>query len=170
MTRYILDTNVFMEPFKRDYYAFDTHPAFWDFLDNLFNTSDAISTSAVYGEIVEKDDELSKWVKVRKVHFPDLDERSISGLKAVADKATEWQKTAKTSQNAVTDFLEAADSNLVAVAKVCRFTLVTYETHRNSQLKKIKIPDFCLDMGVVCISLPELFRQTGVTFSGFTIP
>ncbi len=61
-TKYILDSNVFIEAFRR-YYSFDIAPSFWDFLSSNCDKKLFIVIDKVYNELINGGDKLSEWVK-----------------------------------------------------------------------------------------------------------
>lgn len=60
-------------------------------------------------------------------------------------------------------FLQGADYYLVAQALAGGHTVVTHEIAGNS-LKRIKIPDACLQLGVHCINPFTMLRTEGAEF------
>jgi len=62
VTKYLLDTNVFIEA-KNRYYGFDFCPAFWNWLVLLGEKDRLASVKHVKDEIAKGEDELSHWIK-----------------------------------------------------------------------------------------------------------
>lgn len=63
--KYLLDSNVFIEA-KNRYYAFDVCPGFWDWMDHVVAGGDVLSLAMVREELLAGNDELAKWIGVRK--------------------------------------------------------------------------------------------------------
>ena len=60
-------------------------------------------------------------------------------------------------------FLQVADYWLVAHAKARDWTIVTHETPSES-VRKIKIPNACIGLGLHCISPYEMLRREKARF------
>lgn len=60
-TKYLLDTNVFIEAARR-YYAFDLVPAFWNMLIYLAENGQIESIDRVRDELLRGSDDLAAWV------------------------------------------------------------------------------------------------------------
>jgi len=59
---YLLDTNVFIEPY-RTFYSFDYGMAFWDFLKYQAKNGQIFSIDKVYTELSRIEDQLFDWVE-----------------------------------------------------------------------------------------------------------
>lgn len=66
-------------------------------------------------------------------------------------------------QAAVDDFLNVADSWLVASGARHGYTIVSNETSAPGAIKRIKIPDAAAAFNVECIPLLEFFRARHIT-------
>jgi hypothetical protein len=64
---------------------------------------------------------------------------------------------------AINEFFQTADFHLVAQALQGGHTVVTYEVPGGS-LKRVKIPDVCLALGVPCIPPHEMLRRERARF------
>lgn len=81
---------------------------------------------------------------------------SLSGL-------SRWVTGGFYEQSAVSTFLEAADSYLVAHAHAHGHTVVTHEKVANSP-RLVKIPNACVEMGVKYVNTFEMLRMERARF------
>ena len=159
MTHYLLDTNVFIEA-KNRYYGLDFCPAFWDWLVMQNRAGRVASIENVAEEIRRGDDALTVWAKARDDgFFLRPDDAVVSALIEVSD----WATKKRYQQNAVAEFLGNADCWLVAHALALECTVITEEV-REKNMKKIKIPDACDDLGLPCMNTYEMLRQERAMF------
>ena len=85
MTKYLLDTNVFIEA-KNRYYGFEFCPAFWSFLILANKRKEVFSIDKVKEEICKGNDYLKKWVKDKgKGLFLDIDKKVAKKFNEVAE-------------------------------------------------------------------------------------
>jgi hypothetical protein len=156
---YLLDANVFIEPRKRDWYAMDISPGYWQWLDDA-NLADRVhSVERVYEELKVVEDEVYEWARDRRDRiFLKPDEATIASFVPL----TNWAQNAGYSQGAVDEFLAAGDFYLVGHAHAHGLAVVTFEV--KDRKDKIKVPEACEAMNVPCISLFDLLRSEGVKF------
>lgn len=143
---YLLDANVFIQA-KNLHYGFDFCPAFWSWLDREHAAERLFSVEAVLDELVAGDDNLTEWARARPDFFLKPDEDIVPSLSA----ASTWASGGGYDPAAVNTFLQVGDYYLVAHAHANGMTVVTHEVAANS-VKKIKIPDACIGLGVKCMS------------------
>jgi hypothetical protein len=74
-----------------------------------------------------------------------------------------WATGQRHEPSAVTTFLQAADYYLVGQAPALGHTVVTQELPSPS-LRKIKIPDVCVGLGIRCVSPFEMLRNRRARF------
>jgi hypothetical protein len=156
---YLLDANIFIQA-KNLHYGFDFCPAFWDWLDAKNKTGLVFSIEKVRDELIGGDDELAEWAKARGAEFflpPDND--MVPSLAAVST----WAGSGSYEPGAVSQFAQVADYYLVAHAHAHTFVTVTHEVAANS-LKKIKIPNACIGLGVKCMTPYEMLRTEKARF------
>ena len=108
MTEYLFDTNIFITPHKRKYYAFDTHPAFWQMLEQFMNSGVISSIDEVFKEITGKGP-LKRWVDVQKRHFYKLDSADTSRIAEVTAAAGVLAQTKGFDASDLTQFASGAD-------------------------------------------------------------
>lgn len=159
--KYIIDANALIDA-KNFYYRFATCPGFWDWMDTAvqgeFGTVDH-----VVGELLKGNDELAAWFKARK---------GVSWIAATNGKATQdkfslvaaWVVASGKKQAEQDKFLAGADPWLLAHAMATKATLVTMETVKASQSKKLSLANACAHFGVPAIKTWDLLELLTVQF------
>ncbi len=155
---YLLDANVFIQA-KNLQYGFDFCPAFWDWLDAKSQAGQVGSIEKVLDELKAGGDDLSTWATARPGLFAQPDTPVAESLQAVS----RWAASAHYDPAAVSTFLQDADYYLVAHAHAHELTVVTHEVPANS-VKKIKIPNACIDLQIKCMSPYEMLRVEHARF------
>lgn len=156
---YLLDANVFIQA-KNLHYGFDFCPAFWDWLVERNATDTVFSIEKVGDEIDAGDDALSTWANERgKSFFLKPDATVLPALREVST----WVMSQDYDPAAVSTFMQVADYYLIAHALAYNHTIVTHEVASPS-IKKIKIPNVCIGMGVKCMSPYEMLRHERARF------
>src|SRR5262249_26273465 len=74
-----------------------------------------------------------------------------------------WATTQSYEAAAIATFLQVADYWLLAHALAHHFTIVTHEVPSDS-IRKIKIPNACIGLGVGCVSPYEMLRRERARF------
>lgn len=161
MNRCVLDTNVFIDAYKR-YYRFDLVPSFWRTLLNLAESGSVISIDRVKEEIVRGGkDELTNWITSEfDGWFMSTDEeRVFDSYRQIID----WvQEQDQYKDYAKAEFASVADSWLIAYAKGYHCTVVTHEKFNPDSKKKVPIPNVCAAFGVSCMDPFEMLRRFNV--------
>jgi hypothetical protein len=156
---YLLDANVFIQA-KNLHYGLDFCPAFWDWLVETNAAKTVFSIEKVGDEIDAGGDDLSAWAAARGPgFFLKPDPPLLGALAAVSAWATGQHYEAA----AVSTFLQIADYYLVAHALAHGHTVVTHEVPAPS-IKKIKIPNACIGVGVKCMNPYEMLRLERARF------
>ena len=159
MTRYILDANVFIQA-KNLHYGFDFCPAFWEWLD-FANGIDLVgSVEKVADELEIIDDDLATWVQERRNAFflsPDVE------VARALDRVSDWALSSGYESSAVTTFLQVADYWLISHALAHNCMVVTHEIPADT-VRKIKIPNACLELGLTCLTPYEMLRRERARF------
>ena len=132
--KYCLDTNIFIEPWNK-HYSIKLTPQYWDKISNLIEEGRIFCPSAVFEELIKQDDDLSKWVKLRK-------EKLVHPItETIQLKVREILKTFPRLIN-VRKNQSMADPWIIAHALVENAIVVTKESMGfNSD---IKIPNVCV--------------------------
>jgi hypothetical protein len=156
---YLLDANVFIQA-KNLHYGLDFCPAFWDWLIRENSAVRVYSIEKVGDELEAGVDELATWASVRGENFflqPDA--RMLPALATVST----WATGQSYEPAAINTFLQAADFYLVAHALAHGHTVVTHEVPSPS-VKRLKIPNACIGLGVKCVTPFEMLRSSRAKF------
>ena len=156
---YLLDANVFMQA-SNLHYGLDFCPAFWNWLIEANAQGRLYSIDRVSDEIAAGDDELSKWAAERGEEFFLIPEAAM--LPTLQSVST-WATSQHYEPAAVSTFLQVADYYLVAHALAHEHTVVTHEVASIS-VKKIKIPNACIGLGIRCVTPFEMLRRERARF------
>ena len=159
MTNYLLDANVFIQA-KNLHYGFDFCPAFWQWLDEQNYAGKVASIEKVADELHAGQDELAKWAEERgDGFFLKLDDAVLPVLRTVSD----WASNQGYQAAAVATFLQVADYWLIAHALAHNCTVVTHEVPADT-IRKIKIPNACIGLGLRCVNPYAMLRREGARF------
>ena len=156
---YVLDANVFIQA-KNLHYGLDFCPAFWDWLIRENGTGEVFSIEKVGDEIAAGADDLSAWAAARGDGFflkPD------QPMAAALSTVSTWVSGQNYEPVAVNTFLQVADYYLVAHALAHNYVVVTHEIPQNS-LRKVKIPNACIGVGVKFMTPYEMLRVERASF------
>lgn len=157
---YLLDANTFIQA-KNLHYGFDFCPGFWDWLVAAHAAGRVFSVEKVGDELEAGTDALADWAQARGPHF--FLPPNSSTLPALG-KVSAWVAAQNYASSAVSGFLQVADYYLVAQALALEYTVITHERPAPQSLRKIKIPDVCIGMGVKCMSPFEMLRRERARF------
>jgi hypothetical protein len=156
---YLLDTGIFIEA-KRRFYGLDFVPGYWDWLMREANSGTIYSIERVADEIGAQQDDLSEWAATLPRGFFLRPEATFTAAFA---HLSQWAVSAGFHQAAYAEFLDVADSYLVAQALAGGHTVVTLEKPATTPSKKrIKVPDACAGVGVKCMTPYAVMRLMGV--------
>lgn len=159
MTKYLLDSNIFIEA-KNRYYGFDFCPAFWEWLINQNGQGKVASVDKVEGELQAGADDLSAWATERgRGFFLAPDDPVMPALVRVSA----WATGQNYRPAAVSTFLQVADYWLIGHALAHDFTIVTHERPSDG-INQIKIPNVCIGLGLPCINPYEMLRRERARF------
>ncbi|MBK5261046.1 MAG: DUF4411 family protein [Peptostreptococcaceae bacterium] len=164
MMKYLLDSNIFIQA-KNSQYPFDAFPGFWEWLKRDMEAGIVASIEPVYKEIIKGNDELGDWVKVCQECgcFLSVDDsKTQTKFAEVASWAVDPAQDFKPT--AYQEFLQVADSWLIAKAHSTEATVVTLEKFDPQCKKRVLIPNACETFGVEYINTIELIRRIGVKF------
>ncbi len=155
---YLLDANVFIQA-KNLHYGFDFCPAFWEWLDRANLDGRVFSIESVASEIMAGDDDLAEWTGDRPGLFLTPDPSVLPSLRTVS----QWALAADYDPAAVNTFLQVADYYLIAQAHASGHVVVTHEKV-GTAVKKIKIPNACIELGVRYMTPFEMLRVEHARF------
>jgi hypothetical protein len=156
---YLLDTGVFIEA-KRRFYGMDFCPGYWAWLMREARTGTLRSIERVADEIGAQQDELSEWAATLPRGFFL---RPGSTFSAAFQQVSAWALNSDFREAAYSEFLDVADSYLIAQALAGGYTVVTLEKPATTpSKKKIKVPDACAGVGVRCMTPYAMMRLQNV--------
>ncbi|MCY3537017.1 MAG: DUF4411 family protein [Synechococcus sp. SB0669_bin_7] len=156
MTKYLLDTNVFIQASNREY-GFDVCPGFWDWLIEK-NQSGLVASIRKVAEEIKKDEPLVAWVKERgNAFFLEEDDAMMDKLTVVSH----WATSKGYKNEALQKFFGGADYYLIAYALAHDYIVVTHEVYSRNN-KSIKIPNVCEGLRLCCINPYKMLRQEKV--------
>ena len=159
MTKFLLDANVFIQA-KNLHYGFDFCPAFWDWLVVQNATGTVASIEKINDELMGGGDELSDWAGSQgKAFFLPPDDQVLPALAQVSA----WATSQNYEPAAIATFLQVADYWLVAHALAHGYVVVTHEVPSDS-VRKIKIPNACIGLGLTCVNPYEMLRRCRARF------
>lgn len=159
MTRFLLDTNIFIQA-KNLHYGFDFCPAFWEWLISQNASGRVASIEKVSDELQAGDDDLSGWATAQgSSFFLPADDQVVPALGRVSD----WARSQAYEPAAIATFFQVADYWLVAHALAHDYEVVTHEVPSIST-RKIKIPNACVGLGLKHISPYEMLRRERARF------
>lgn len=124
------------------------------------SVSNVFSIEKVGDELEAGDDELSVWAEQRGSGFfikPD------SSIFPALQSISAWVTGQNYEPAAVNTFLQVADYYLAAHGASQNHTIVTHEIASTS-IKKIKIPNVCIGLGIKCMSPYEMLRHERAKF------
>jgi len=156
---YLLDANVFIQG-KNLHYGFDFCPAFWDWMIQQNAARTVISIEKVSDELIAGNDDLARWAQARgNGFFVPPDNAVVPALTRVST----WANSQGYEAAAVATFLQVADYWLVAHALAHGHTVVTHEVPAET-VRKVKIPNACIGLGIPCVSPYEMLRRERARF------
>lgn len=156
---YLLDANVFIQA-KNLHYGLDFCPAFWQWLADNNAGERVLSIDKVGDELAAGSDALTDWAR----QFGDaLFRRTDAGVAAQFSRVSTWVMTQQYEPAAINTFLQVADFYLVAHALAGGHTVVTHEISANS-VRKIKIPNVCIGLGLRFMTPYEMLRVEKARF------
>ncbi|NNM64638.1 MAG: DUF4411 family protein [Burkholderiales bacterium] len=156
---YLLDANVFIQA-KNLHYGLDFCPAFWDWLIDQQAADRVLSIDKVADEIAAGADELNDWVRD---HGNGLFVKTGAAVAAQFGAVSAWATQQQYEPAAIHTFLQVADFYIVAHALADGHVVVTHEVPANS-VKRIKIPNACIGLGLRFMTPYEMLRRERAKF------
>jgi len=160
-TGYLLDADSFIRS-KREHYAFDFCPGYWDALLRGFRQKRVCSITPIRKELAKGKDALANWIKH---DVPDAFFEAVIDVTLQAAYAKVMQFVQDNNQYSVAakqKFASGADPWLVAFANDKGYVLVTYEVSSPDSKSIIKLPDVAAEFDVDCIPPYVMLRQLQV--------
>ncbi|MCS6997455.1 MAG: DUF4411 family protein [Casimicrobiaceae bacterium] len=160
-TTFLLDTNVFIEAYRR-YYALDLCPGFWECLTHYCKEPRLLSIDRVRNEIKEGD-ALHAWVRrAPKSLFVSTNDSAVA--KRYAEVMTWVQQSTQFLPEAKAAFARGADGWLIAYAAEHGYAVVTHEAFDPGIKRKVPIPNICQQLGVRHVDTFDMLRNLEVRF------
>lgn len=156
---YLLDANVFIQA-KNLHYGLDFCPAFWQWLIDSHDGGRVFSIDKVAEEIATGADELTQWTQD---HGGGLFRKTDAAVAAQFGKVSSWVMEQQYEEAAINTFFQVADFYLVAHALAGGHIVVTHEVAANS-VKRIKIPNVCIGLGLHFMTPYEMLRVEKAKF------
>lgn len=156
---YLLDSNIFITA-KNAHYGMDFVPGFWDWLEAECASGRICSIDPIKTELDAGSDELSVWADVHKQMFLAMDAETAPSFAILSA----WVAASDYSAAAQSLFLASADYQLVAFAHAHGHVVVTHERSEPNSVKRIKIPDACIALGVGYTDPFAMLRTEGARF------
>ena len=151
---------MFIEAHRR-YYAFDLAPGFWSALAERSASGEILSLDRVLHEIAMDPDELAEWTSTAFASaFAPSDGADV--IAQFAEIMTWITGHAQYSPAAKAEFARVADGWLVAYAKLRGCTLVTHEVHSPLVIRKVPIPNVCLQFDVPYTDTFKMLRALNI--------
>ena len=151
---YLLDADVFIEA-KDRHYGFDFCPAFWDWLIERNGAGLVFSVEKVAEDIQKGNDDLATWAAGLG---PAFFLPAVNSVPASLSTLSTWATSRAYTQAAIAEFFGSSDYHLIGHGHAAGFTVVTHERSEPLRTGKIKIPDACAGVGVVCMTPYEMLR------------
>lgn len=159
---YLVDTNFLGQ--LASVYPPDVLPSLWEELETSLFSPDVYFHEEVHNETKRWGHPRLKWylehVQPSQIFTPD-DEELVA-----YQKVSDWvvnKRVPAYKDAAINEFLNVADSWLVASAYRHGATVVTNEVAAPDGIKKVKIPDVTVAFGVTCINTLEFLRRLQVS-------
>jgi hypothetical protein len=158
---YLLDADTLIRA-KREHYAPDFCPGFWDGLLLAFRQGRLISIQVIREELLRGNDALANWVRdeVPADFFISVENEAVEAhyrrILAWAEQNSQFTRAAKQK------FARSADPWLVAVAAANGYVVVTYEVSKPEAKAFIQLPDVAREFNVKCIPPYVMLRELGI--------
>lgn len=159
--QYLVDANTMIEA-ANVYYTFKRVPGFWDWLAQQCTNGTIKSVSLVKDEI-EFPTELVEWVEEREADGFFIDVSSPEIQKAFKEVA-KYVMAQNFGPEHKAKFMSGADPWIIAAAKVHNCKVVTQEKSVGANSKKVKIPDICSAVKVVCVNTFAMTDELNASF------
>ena len=162
---FIIDSDVLITA-KNSYYAFDLCPGFWDSLLAQHHAGRTHSLDRIRLELLQgrEDDSLVKWVLESVPASFFLSSNNTEVVAAYTEVMLWVQRNPRFFDSAKAKFATGADGWLVAYAKVNGCAVVTHEQSRPESRNEVKLPDVCLQFGVVFQDVFTMLRALSVRY------
>ena len=162
MPDYWLDSNVFIEG-RKGPYSFDIAPRFWAVIDDMVAVGRVSSSTLVYDELIDVQDELADWARERRTSGIFVEPDTV--VQGVFQQIVDYVNNHYTNTNQVARFLGKADPWVIAQAATDASAVVTLEIEVPANSQKVKIPNVCNQFGVRHVNTYQMLRELGVSWN-----
>ncbi len=156
--KFVLDASVLISA-KQKHYKFCDCPEFWQFLIKSHLGGRIVSSiDKVRDEIAKQKDELHAWaLEAPRTFFASTAGATIPPtLYAISDRLERMEQY---TPEAIDEFMQTADSSLIAFAKVVSSTVVTQEKRRDNATTRVHIPSVCAIESIPCMNMLEMIEE-----------
>lgn len=154
---YVLDTSALVDAYRK-WYAPQTIPGFWDRLEELAVSGEAVIPDAVLLELEVVDDGIYRWCKD---HEETLVQPTTQEVQAVVSTISNTYPALRSAGVSGRNF---ADPIVIALAEHAGFAVVTHE-NATGDINGPRMPDVCRDRGIPVMQLYHMVQQLGWKFS-----
>jgi Domain of unknown function (DUF4411) len=163
--RYWLDADVFIRAHKGSY-PVGIAKTFWRWMDRMVADGVLVSPKRCFDEVIKgrkKDDALFVWINRHK--GAGLCLRPVAEVDEIATRIGDYvfiEPRYPTHQRLL--FAKGGDAWLIAAAKHDGGVVVSNESAKFPDSKKVRIPDVCEVFEVRCITMEDLIREIPADF------
>lgn len=159
--QYVIDSSSLIELNRIN--PIDIYPTVWKNMESSIRKGNLLAPQEVHYEVIERDDQVSNWIKSRNDLFREPTEKQIEILK---DMLKDYPSLVQQSRRydadgwviALAKELEtSSQQTLIPVKRI----VVTEEKIRGNE---IKIPFVCQKYNIEAIDILDMFRIEGWTF------
>lgn len=161
---YLIDSNIIINGFHS--YPPDRFPTYWQVFEKFITDEKFFFHESVWGELEKHEDEKSQWLKNTVPATLKLRKDNEAEIRSYAE-VTDWVRNKRTPRfrsEAVREFLNVADSWMVACAHARSLCIVSNETSNPRKITKVKLPDAATALNVDCITGIDFLRREKISF------
>lgn len=148
--KYCFDTDTLVSSWRL-HYKIDVFSELWDRIGAMVKEGVILVPEEVSNEIGKGNDGLVDWLKRYSAHIIPISAEQIEIVKEIVNKyplASQYKKPRPYH----------ADPFVVALGKIKRCTVVSYEKPRGNK-DNPSVADLCKEYGVHCCTMPDLFQK-----------
>lgn len=154
--KYCFDTDTLASSWRR-YYRPDAFRPLWEKIGSMVKDGVILIPDEVKKEIGAGKDELVAWIKTNCANSVSISKEQLEIVAEIVNKYPGVSQYKKPRPN-------HADPFVVAVAKINKITVVTYEGP-NGSTQNPSIPSLCGEYGIECCTMADFFKKEGISFS-----
>ena len=147
--KYCFDTSAFIQPWQNRFPP-DLFSPLWTKIEQLIMDGDIVSSKVVLDDLKRIDDDVYKWAKIQKNLFIGIDEPIQLEVQQILETFPRLVEQGGRRSS--------SDPFVVALAKLNKVCVVTYELHHLNS-KKINIPYVCHYYKIECKDLLGVVRD-----------